>query len=197
MTSPPDRQPCLKPPLGLRLGRGRTWRSGVSIFLLLLSACGPDHDGVRFAWESPYLEIGMLPGPEENWLTPEVLDSSGLHVLVGLAELGLPIWTMSDATRTARVELYPVPWVCIGPYGGPVGTATCEGQQFDFKLRVAKQRCVWTTAFMHELTHLLLSVTVGDPDGGHTWLEAWAPAGDQLGPCDNGAQKPAGDVVGG
>jgi hypothetical protein len=194
MTSPPARQPCLQTPTGWRRGRWRTWRAGISVFLLC--ACGPDHDGARFAWESPRLEIGMLPGPEEDWMTPEVLDTSALHVLMGLAELGLPLWTMTDTTRGARVELRAEPWVCVGAYGGPVGVATCEGQQFDFKLRVAKQRCVWSTAFMHELTHLLLDVAAGDPDAQHAWKEAWAPSGDLLGPCQAESQKPAGDVVG-
>jgi hypothetical protein len=139
----------------------------------------------------------MLEGPEQDWLSPEVLDTSALHVLFGLTELDLPLWLMADTTRSARVEVFAEAWVCVGRYGGPEGAATCEGQQFDYKLRVAKAPCVWTTAFSHELTHLLLSVAAGDPDSGHEWKEAWKPAGELLGPCPGGlAKMPAGDVVG-
>ncbi len=197
MTSPPA-APTLPQNASVWAARAMANVARAGVCVLLLFSCGPDHDGARFAWESPELQIGMLPGPEDSWMTPEVLDTSALHVLTGLTRLDLPLWTMAEATRSARVEVSSTHWACIGAYGGPAGKATCEGQQYDFRLRVAKENCVWMTAFMHELTHMLLEQATGDPDAQHQWKEAWAPSGDQLGPCPgDGQQKPAMDVVGG
>lgn len=165
----------------------RWWPALVGAFL---TSCGPDRDGATFAWQSPLMEVGMLPGDEQDWLTPEVLDTSALHVLFGLAELDLPLWLMADEVRSARVEVFAEAWPCIGPFGGETSPdITCEGQQFDYKLRIAKAPCVWTTSFSHELTHLLLDLTTGDPDGAHRWAEAWVPAGELLGECPGGLSK--------
>lgn len=157
------------------------------VLCIILAACGlePDSDGARFSWQSPELQIGMLPGPEAGFFTPEVFDVSGWHMVRGMADLGYgPLYRMADALASARVEGHTNAFHCIGM----PREFFCNGQQEDFKLILATHldaapMCVWDTALTHEMAHFLLEQTTGDADSGHTKADVWALSAVRLGEC--------------
>lgn len=151
------------------------------VLFAALGCNGIDADGATFAWQSPTYGIGMLPGPQQNYLTPEVVDVSAAHMLDGFRTLGIGVpYRLDFDVESVRLDVRPEPWPCPQP-GAP--GATCEGQQLDFKLMLATQPCVWRTAFMHELTHLLLAEATGNADPDHARTDVWPLTGDLLGPC--------------
>lgn len=145
----------------------------------LVVGCGyvEDIDGADFAWQSPKMRVGMLKGPLQDFLTPEIVDYSAEHMMTGMSNLGYgPVYVLADGLASARIEMHGMPWPCPAV---PGDTRTCDGQQMDFKLLVGTQMasgtvmCPWKTALMHEMAHMLLMYTTGDNDIDHKNTPVW------------------------
>lgn len=152
--------------------------------ILCIACGGPDRDGIEFAWESPEFRIGILPGPLDGYFSPDVVDISAGHVISAMAERGYSLTSMRWATQSVRIQLEPGPNFPCPKFLYP--NARCDGEQLDYKLRIAAKDCVWRTALMHEHIHFLLGYETGDPDAQHTLSQVWPIAGVQLGECPTG-----------
>lgn len=162
----------------------------VTSALMLFSAligCG----GTQYAWSSPQYHVGLVPNAVgESFWTPEVFDKSADWVINGLAQQGHNRDQMLEGMAQADVEGYARSFQCLYDTEGKL----CDGQELDYKLMVAQgiidngtgatiPLCVWRTALMHEMIHLELRQTTGDPDAGHMNSAAWALQSEVLGPC--------------
>jgi hypothetical protein len=154
----------------------------------LVGCGGPDVDGADFAWQSPVFGVGQLKGPNQNFFNPDVFDMSAKNIIDGLETTGLSRKRMEWAMQSARVDTIAEDFLW-----GQHGTLVA-GDELDFKLNVSMAyrasgnnelitRCVWKTALMHEMTHLMLAETTGDPDSAHVRPNTWGYSGVQLGDC--------------